>query len=336
MKVKPNPTIVGLFVMGAMALSVVVLIFLGHSIFRGSNVKFATYFDETVNGLEIGAAVKFRGVKIGQVTGLRIYLDGGGRDMTSKIPVLYEINKARLSEVFGDAAKIGDPEVMARIIERGFRARIAQLSYITGLMYLELDLVDPVEYPPVIYGSPGGYQEIPSMKGPLSEIGDNLTEMINRISSIKFEETVHRLDTLLDTLNEQVILADIPGTTSELKRTASSVSEIMESDELTGLIENASEVMVDVSALANELRAVVDPTAVEFQEAMGQFNTTMQRVEKSSETITAMLRSQSGLRIRLDETLRSIQEASEAFRSWADYMERNPSAFLTGRKDSDD
>ena len=67
---KANPTVIGAFVVGAVVLSVAALL-----IFSGGKVLtkkafYVMYFDSSVNGLNIGAPVKFKGVQIGEVTNI--------------------------------------------------------------------------------------------------------------------------------------------------------------------------------------------------------------------------------------------------------------------------
>jgi paraquat-inducible protein B len=63
-----NKTLIGGFVVGAVALTVVALVIFGSGEFFKSRPKFVMYFDTSVKGLNIGAPVNFKGVPIGAVT----------------------------------------------------------------------------------------------------------------------------------------------------------------------------------------------------------------------------------------------------------------------------
>ncbi len=65
----------GLFVVAGVALFLTMLVFLGARSLQSETVTYKTYFDESVQGLEVGSPVKFRGVTIGNVSGIDIAAD---------------------------------------------------------------------------------------------------------------------------------------------------------------------------------------------------------------------------------------------------------------------
>jgi len=337
MKTKANPTVVGVFVIGALAIAVLGLIFLGQSAFRGSTYRVVTYFDETVNGLEIGAAVKFRGVKIGQVKELRIFLadDDADSELASRIPVIYEIERNQLLNVTGLDIDLSDEDVIREFVDRGLRARIARLSYITGLMYLELDFVDPEEYPVQYYSQFEDMKEIPSFPGLLAELGSNLSDAVNEITQIDYKGLSEKLSTLLDSLNREIEAAEIAELSISLRQTADALTGFLESDELRHTLVTADESMAKLGSLVENLDNSVGPTRDELLATLESMNSTLTNLRDTSGAIQFMLRPQSSLRSNLDQTLMSVEEMAEAFRSLADFLERNPSALISGRQDDE-
>jgi paraquat-inducible protein B len=71
---KVNPTVIGLFVVGAIALAVIGVIVFGSGQFFKHTQRFVMYFPGSVNGLSIGAPIKFKGVDIGTVSDIRLVL----------------------------------------------------------------------------------------------------------------------------------------------------------------------------------------------------------------------------------------------------------------------
>jgi paraquat-inducible protein B len=337
MSAKPNATVVGIFVLGALAFAVVALIFLGRSAFSRESYRFVTYFDETVNGLEIGASVKFRGVKVGQVTELKIFLgETDGEVGSSRIPVIYEIDKRKLDETLGGLIDTANPDALREYIHNGLRARLATLSFITGLMYVELDIVDPVEYPAAYYNEFAGVYEIPNFKGTLAELSDNVTDFIKRFNAVDFEGISLRIIDLLETLNEGVLDADLSGISTSLQGTANSITQLAESPQIPILLTNMQTTLNEYRGLATDIRSSVEPTTDELQTALQQLTKTLESLEVTTHSLHVMVRPQSSVRTNLDEALTSLTEAAESLRSLTSYLERNPSALINGRHSTPD
>lgn len=337
MSAKPNATVVGLFVLGAFAFSVVALVFLGRSAFSRESYQFVTYFDETVSGLEVGAAVKFRGVKIGQVTELKIFLgETDGEGTSSRIPVIYEVDKRRLDETLGDLIDPSDPDSLRRYIDNGLRARLAALSFITGLMYVELDIVDPEEYQAEYYSQFADLFEIPTFKGTLAELSDNVTDFIKRFNEVDFQGISLRLIDLMENLNAQIQDADLGGISGSLQATADSFTTLAQSPQVPLLLEKMQSTLTEYQELAVDVRSTVQPTTVELREALQQHTKTLESLETTTASLHVMVRPQSSVRTNLDDALISLTEAAESLRSLTSYLERNPSALISGRHSSPD
>ena len=83
---KPNPALLGAFVVGAVILAVVGLVIFGGGKFFRSTQSWVAYFDESIKGLAVGAPVTFRGVKVGAVTDVKVVVDpkSGRKRSTSR------------------------------------------------------------------------------------------------------------------------------------------------------------------------------------------------------------------------------------------------------------
>src|SRR6266536_1709719 len=68
MSAKANYFKLGLFVIGATVALVLLLVILGSGKWFQSKTVVETYFDESVQGLDVGSKVKYRGVNVGEVT----------------------------------------------------------------------------------------------------------------------------------------------------------------------------------------------------------------------------------------------------------------------------
>ena len=97
MSKQANKTAIGAFVVVALALGVAAIVVFGSGKFFVKKEVYVAYFQGSVKGLNVGAPVVFRGVKIGQVTKIMLYSDR--RDMTVQIPVLLQVDPSNFQEM---------------------------------------------------------------------------------------------------------------------------------------------------------------------------------------------------------------------------------------------
>src|SRR5438876_282119 len=136
MRTRASARLVGLFVIGAVALAIAAVALLGSGrLFRKTH-SFILVFRGNVNGLRVGAPVKIKGVNIGSVTDVQLRLHIGlesvtGSDGGIEIPVLIEIDQSRISSgVTAPGLSIADD--VRRAVRQGLRAQLAMESFVTG------------------------------------------------------------------------------------------------------------------------------------------------------------------------------------------------------------
>jgi paraquat-inducible protein B len=136
MSIRANPTAIGGFLIGALVLLVAGTATLASTAWFERRSTFISFFQESVNGLEKGAPVKFQGVPVGNVTEILIQIDQ--RDKTFQVPVQYEIDLTRLTTQLGTFVDLEDGAVLRQQITDGLRAQLQMESIVTGQLYIEL------------------------------------------------------------------------------------------------------------------------------------------------------------------------------------------------------
>src|SRR3954466_4259375 len=117
MRKKLSPTLIGAFVLGAIGLLVATIFILGSGKLFLHSRDFVLYFDGSVNGLRVGAPVKFKGVEIGSVKDILLRL---GSDMSvQRIPVIIRVDAEKITKRGGRGAVLTDPEVGKALIDQG-------------------------------------------------------------------------------------------------------------------------------------------------------------------------------------------------------------------------
>ena len=190
---------------------------------------FWVYFQDSVRGLKEGASVEFRGVKVGEV--VSFFLIGDARTAEFHIPVLIKIEPGRFT-ILGRKKNAGndvDEEVFRALIAKGLRAQLQSSNLLTGALLVNLDF-----YPDAKKVEPkkeNGLYVFPSVPGTIESLKSDAQKILDRISSIPFEEIGKKIDSLLKKLDDQ--------TMPQLNRSMEQVNqELLPS--FTKLIENSN------------------------------------------------------------------------------------------------
>ena len=239
----------GLFVIGAVAAGIVVLLIIGSGRWFVRKVTIETYFNESVQGLDIGSKMKYRGVVIGQVTAIGFTYNIYQQEMPMTQRARYVMVEAQLEpRLVGGRAAAGDltsPDNARLEVERGLRVRLAPQG-ITGTNYLEVDYVDPP--PPVLPIAWKPYNiYIPSAPSTVTAFVNAAQEIIDRLHKLDIEGTLANLNTLMVTANGKLAAID----TDQLSRRANATLDRLDSS-LAGL--QTKKLSDEAQALMAELR----------------------------------------------------------------------------------
>jgi paraquat-inducible protein B len=129
-----NRMMIGGFVVLAVFIMAASLVVFGSGKFFKKTNKYVLYFDESINGLSVGAPVLFQGVQVGSVTSITLQADFV--TMKTQIPILIEVDPERWKVRTGER---NYHKVAAKLIEMGLRAQLITQSYITGQLMIQLD-----------------------------------------------------------------------------------------------------------------------------------------------------------------------------------------------------
>jgi phospholipid/cholesterol/gamma-HCH transport system substrate-binding protein/paraquat-inducible protein B len=192
----PNYFRLGLFVLAAIgALIALILIFGSGQIFQ-KTFEVETYIKQSVTGLDNGASVRFRGVKVGQVISVGLT----GEIYEKNVPLAQ-----RKAYVIVRMLINGDPKQYLGGSDNNFaanlRARVKTMG-ITGVNYIELDFEAPnLDSPMLAYTWKPEYPVIPSLPSPADEIFSGLQKVVTNLSALNLVETQKKFDSLVTNLN---------------------------------------------------------------------------------------------------------------------------------------
>jgi paraquat-inducible protein B len=333
-KTKLSPTLVGAFVIGAVLLAVVALLSFGGLHFFSQPQRFVVYFDESVHGLDLGSAVKLRGVRIGRVVDLNVCYDP--RRNQSKVGVVCELSRDILTDSRGEPIDVSDRTALQVLIDRGLRAKLGVVGLATGLLYVELNFVDPLEYPATNPGVTLGnkYAIVPSVPSAISEYQASLTVILSNLKKVDFGGLSADVRSLLATAHKQLDTADVKGLVSEWKDAGAAVKDLASSPD-------AKQTFAHLDAAIDELRSVlakidtqVAPAGENLTATLKEAKAALERFNAAAASAQHFIEAQSWVGDQGLQTLQELGDAAESVRRLADFLERDPNAILVGKKSS--
>lgn len=330
MKTKVSPAVVGAFVIGAFALGIIALLSFGGISLFSKPQRFAVYFDETIHGLDLGSPVKLRGVRVGRVVDLNVRFDEKAKK--SVVMVLCEFNRSIVADGTGVAIDVSDRNALQGLIDQGLRAQLGVIGLATGLLYVELNFLDPAEFPDENRSPGAKYAVMPAVPSAISEFQSSFTQILADVKQVDFAGLSRELKGLLASTRQQVDGLDLPGLAAEWTKAGKSVNDLMAGPEVKQAFVNLNDTLTDLRRVLARLDRQVGKTGDSLDATLEQTKTTLESFNASAVTARRFIEAQSGLGEEAARALAKLGDAAESVQRLTDYLERNPNALITGKK----
>ncbi len=295
----------GLFVIFGVVLAVATLVVFGSGLLSRPGPMLETYIDESVQGLDVGAPLKYRGVKIGRVEQIGfaegLYTMRGDSEEVRRLGRLVVL-RMRVDRAWAERNGSADYEKeIMRLVDQGLRIRVA-IQGLTGTSYLEADYLNPQRNPPMKIAWKPAYVYVPSAQSAISRLGRSAEEVFDRISALDIESVVLHLDGALTAITKAVddaklgaVSQQAVGFLAEARSTNRDLDKLVQS--------------VDLASTEKKVETVLD-----------QFDTTLHRAD-------LLLAGGQG---DLAEILDNLRAASENLREVTSSARTYPSLVLFG------
>jgi paraquat-inducible protein B len=242
---------------------------------------FALAFSGTVRGLEVGAPVEFRGIRIGSVKAIELGVDPSGKATLIPI-VLIDFEPQRMqaystlkgsAEASEDRQKLlEDPvaRVRRQVEQFGLRARLQTGNLVTGKLFVDMDFYP--DAPPAVVANNLGYPEIPTLPSSLQGLLDGVQQILDKLEKADLQKTLANLNQMMvSTSNLMAVLEkDTPRLTDEMHATLVDTRNMLKQAEVTlNTVNNASsprgeignqlqDVLKEVAAAARSVRVMAE------------------------------------------------------------------------------
>lgn len=307
----------GLFVVVGLVLSLCTIVFLGARSLHKDSVQYKSYFDESVQGLEVGSAIKFRGVIIGAVSAIDIAPDGRHVAVTTELTI-QDLHDLGLSDGTGKESRIRVPaELRVELASQG----------ITGVKFLQLDFFNPLSNPLPVLPFPTPPNYIPSVTSTMKSLETAVVKAVDRMPELA--DSVVKITTQVGRILDQVEKNKLPeaatDTLTHANKVLTSVEGSVNQLETAKLSAKSQQVLTDLSGTikkANDMIARIDSdkgllvSAKRATDAMGDVATHFSSPRLSTS---------------LEKTLSDISDVADYIRKVADALERDPDMLLKGK-----
>ncbi|MCE2572650.1 MlaD family protein [Motilimonas eburnea] len=306
----------GLFVVISLILLFGILFILGGQSLLQPKSTFETYFDEPVSGLEVGAAVRYRGVPMGTVTAIHlsdsIYEDNTViADRKSYVVVQVEIT--------GSTEAVEDWEQnVAMAVEKGLRVQ-TQLAGITGQQYLSLDIINNAGADDLRFDWQPKHTYIPSAPSSTGKIIAGIQAVLSNLDKADIAQLSHSLNSLVTTLDEKVSQIDTANLSeqatslvSNLNQTAQQINEVIANSQLDQTLANINSI---TTRLDNSLASNGDITKL-----IKELDTSVRRAD------AIMADNQHDI----NSIIRDLRITAANLKDFSENAKQNPSGILFG------
>jgi|WetSurSiteA1Bulk_404760.scaffolds.fasta_scaffold00453_4 paraquat-inducible protein B len=326
-----NKTLIGVFVLGAVALVVVGLLVFGSGKFFTKTNKYVLFFKGSVKGLNLGSPVMFRGVKIGEVKAIQLRFNP--KELSAVIPVYVEIDPSNFripDDMLPDITmpKLGEYQYVKPLIMKGLKAQLQMQSFVTGQLMINLDFYP--ERSINLVGLENKYPEIPTVPSSLEQLTDTLEQL-------NIDEFYRKLIKVVDGVDKFLSSGELKGSLQSMNQTLKDTDTLVKNldariEPLVADIQNTSEAARKAMVQADKALSEVKGIPVDVKETMQSARSALGQAEKTFLSIRNFTEDTRNLSYELNRSLQELSAAARSIRGLADYLERHPEALIRGKK----
>jgi phospholipid/cholesterol/gamma-HCH transport system substrate-binding protein/paraquat-inducible protein B len=286
---------VGSFVLGGIVLAVVAVLLVAGGSLLQRPIVIETYFDESVQGVEIGSAVKLRGVKLGTVS--QIGFVGDVYALSNSPDPVKEGNLVLVRMEVGDssagASRAEREEALKDLVAKGLRLRLTPLG-ITGVSFIQADYLDPAKYPPMQISFEPQHLYVPSAPSTITQISSAAERLLTRIDKLDVESLLTNLDELLVSVNRAVTDAkveelrhSVADLLADLRQTSSEMRGAIRKSDVPGVGEDARVALRETTAALLRVQEMLDGGGDDLGAILENLRVASQNLRDASDTARA-------------------------------------------------
>ncbi len=312
---KINPTKLGLFVVAGLVAFMITLVVFGANSFKKETLTFKTYFNESVQGLEVGSPVKYRGVTIGTVSASDIAVDRRHIEVTMELN-LADVARLKLTD--------GSPKLSAKAkVPPDLRTQLVGQG-ITGVKFVQMDFFDVKSNPAEALPFPVGENAIPSAVSTLKSLEDSIVGAVNRVPELidAILGIMLRVNHILEDIDSKKVPDAAKTTFTHVDEVLASLDGTLKEVRRSNVVGKATATVGDLDKAVNKISALMDK--IDGDKGL------LASAKKTSDAFGDLGRNATGTTRELEATLREVREAAESIHALTEELERDPDMLIKG------
>jgi paraquat-inducible protein B len=303
-----KPIAVGSFVFGGLALGVLAVVLFGGMHLFSKTVRVVVFFNGSIAGLNAGAPVTFKGMRVGRVEEMRLDVDA--LHQASWLPVYLDLDLSQVSWTNGSpAATHAD---LQRAVDAGLRAQLVPQSLVSGELYVNLDLLPQTAAR--LTHRPNEAFEIPSIPSDMQDLEEQFRQLNLPELGLQTRKTLLSMQHLLEELQSKV--GPLAGSLHDTASTTAAAVRRLQTD--------ATRTLADIDRLANEGRRQIAVNGPELDKLLQHATQTADHADAMVASLNEMTSPRSPLREDLQASLRDLAASASSLRDLTHDLDRNP------------
>ncbi len=337
MSKKANSTRIGAFVILSFVLLVTgIIIFGGGQLFTSKDTAIV-YLEGSLQGLNVGAPVTYRGITIGEIKEIRLDIDPATYEIT--VPVLISLTPDKVVKMDGKDKNYDINTFLKIMCDRGLRATLKSQSLLTGKLYIDLAIHEGSEA--IYHDKDGKYLEIPTIPSEIQQMTRAMQSLDFSELATKFSNTMTALEKMSTTLeqalgseaskeNLALFFASLDRFHSILAKFDENLLPMMNKMETS--FDKVSLLADNTNQMVGQLDGQIDPFFITMNATVEDMGRTMQTTEALMTGLRQSTGTESPLYYQLTESIVEMGKAAKSIRAFTEYLERNPQMLIFGQE----
>jgi paraquat-inducible protein B len=323
---RKNNITIGIFILGALGLLFFLLIFFSGGNRFSDKERVVMHFEGSVQGLQIGAPIKLKGVDIGEIVNIEVNF------LADDLTIVNVVTADLILKSIRQAEQETNSDIFDVLIEKGLRAQLKYQSLLTGLLYVELDFYPETEIR--LLNLQSRHREFPTKTNPTFEkIFSEMENLDFKAVSKRLSKVLESVDKLLQSGKVENALDSFSNSTQAIETTASDFSEAVKAFDAKLLKLNK-----DLARSSKKFNVLLDKSAEqvpilsnEFVLTLSEMRLTLDRINSTMATAGDTFSEDSVLVEKISNAAQEVSRAARSLSELSETLEQQPEAVIRGK-----